>query len=256
MKAHQRIIREQIAAKRNKPPASYLFGNLEYPESDIKKAELREISRKEAESIILEYEWLGTMGMTHLHYGIFFDNYIAGAICFGIFQAMEGYSTYVGEKYADKGIQLTRGACAHWAHPHSGSKLIGYGLREMKKKGYKFVVAFSDPEAGEIGTLYQATNWHYLGAVSGMHWNLTWKEGQNKGKVYMNDRDIYKKYGFAGRQKIEEVILKNRPDLELKPSYPKSRYMKLLGSKAEIKEMYSVLKPKILPYPKREYNEN
>jgi hypothetical protein len=250
-KAHQRIIREKIAKESNDHPAFSFFG-YNYPKADIKKAILREVSRKEAENIILQYEWLGTMGITQKHYGIFFENELAGVICFGTFSSLTSYETYIGEKYKDRGIQLTRGACTHWSHDHSGSKLIGYGLREMKKLGYKFVVAFSDPDAGEIGTLYQATNWYYVGTSNhAPHWNVYYKRGNRAGKIYMDDRDIWKKYGFSGKQDIIDKVINGNSELELRVSPAKSRYFKLIGSKKENKEMYKVLKDKILPYPKR-----
>lgn len=238
-KAHQRIIREQ----KQQSDTGGLFG---HPIADIKNAVCREITYEQAKAIILEYEWLGTMGTTQMHYGIYFDGVLGGAICFGFFQAMQGYATYVGEKYAKKGIQLSRGACVHWAHEHSASKLIAFGLREMEKKGYKFCVAFSDSEAGEIGTVYQATNWYYLSAKTDVHWDLYYKNGD----LYMNDRDIFKKYGFRGRRKMEEFI-KDKPNIEMKLRKPKARYMKLLGNKREIREMMECLKDKIHPYPKR-----
>jgi hypothetical protein len=250
MKAYQRIIREKSSKI---PKLSYFFdNNASFPIADIKKAVLKEISYKEAERIILKYEWLGTMGTTQYHYGIEFENELAGAICFGYFQAMQGYETYVGIKYKDKGIQLTRGACVHWAHEHSGSKLIAYGLKKMSERGYKFVIAFSDPEAGEIGTLYQATNWYYLGATNVVHWDLYYKDGQNARKCWMNDRDFFKKYGFCGKQKLEEFV-KNRPELEIRIRRPKGRYIKLIGNRKENKEMLSVFSDKIQPYPKRSH---
>src|SRR5690606_7787460 len=108
----------------------------------------------------------------------------------------------VGEKYAPLGVQLTRGACAWWAHPHSGSKLISFGLREMASKGYKYAVAFSDPEAGEIGTLYQATNWFYLGFSTTKHWDV-WHVN---GSIFLNDRDFYKKFGNCGKQAMDLFV--------------------------------------------------
>ena len=238
-KAHQRKIREEMSVTDN----GGLFGN---PIADIKTAELREIPYKQAETIILDYEWLGTMGTTQHHYGIFFDGVLGGAVCFGYFQGMQGYASYIGDRYADNGIQLSRGACAHWAHEHSASKLIAYGLREMSKKGYKFVVAFSDPDAGEVGTVYQATNWHYVGFRDNKHWDLYHKDG----RVYMNDRDIYKKHGFRGKGKMEEFI-KDKPWLEIRLSKPKARYIQLIGTNRENKEMMETLQQHVLPYPKR-----
>lgn len=244
--AHQKIVRDKKSITDN----GGLFG---YPINvNIKDAELREVDYNTAKKIIEDYEWLGTMGTTQYHYGIYFDGVCAGVVCFGYFQAMNTnsgghpYAPYVGVDYADKGVQLTRGACAWWAHEHSGSKLIAYGLRKMAEIGYKYVIAFSDPEAGEIGTLYQATNWNYLGASETVHYDLYYKNG----KLFYNDRDFYKKFGFTGKAKMMEFI-KDKPYLQLRQRNPKSRYIKLIGNKKENRDMMEILYPKILPYPKR-----
>jgi len=246
-KAHQRKIREV----KSKTDSGGLFGNPQNP--DIKKAELREVSYSLAKRIIEEYEWLGTMGTTQYHYGIFFDGVCAGVVCFGYFQAMNTasgghpYAPYVGKKYSQNGIQLTRGACTHWAHPHSGSKLISFGLREVQKKGFKYAVAFSDPEAGEIGTLYQATNWNYLGFSNhSPHYDIYFTNG----RLFKNDRDFYREFGFSGLKKMQEFIA-DKPHLKLVQRKDKARYIKLLGSKFENNEMLITLSPKIEPYPKR-----
>jgi len=246
MKAHQRIIREQKQLTDN----GGLFG---YPSNvDIKNCVLRETDYITAKKIIEDYEWLGTMGTTQFYYGIYFDGVCAGVVCFGYFQAMNTnsgghpYAPYVGEKYAKQGIQLSRGACVWWAHEHSGSKLISYGLREASKKGYKYVIAFSDPEAGEIGTLYQATNWYYLGTSPTIHYDIYYKDG----RLFKNDRDFYKEYGYTGQVKMRDFI-KDKPYLVLKKRNPKGRYIKLLGNKRENAEMIKTLQDKITPYPKR-----
>ncbi len=246
-KAHQRIIREEIASN---PPLS-LFPDR--PDViDIKKAIIKEISFETAKKIILRYEWLGTMGTTQLHYGIYFNGHCAGVACYGYFQAMNRngynhpYEPYVGASYAEKGIQLSRGACVHWAHPHSASFLISGSLKRVKKLGYKYAIAFSDPEAGEIGTVYQATNWHYLGFGVRVHYDLYYKDG----RLFMNNRDIAKKLRMAGKKVIEEYI-SDKPDLVIKKIKPKARYIYLLGNRRENKEMMSVLRDKIKPYIKR-----
>lgn len=242
-KAHQRKIREQ----KEKEYSSNK--NIVIPENiNIKNAKIKQILYKEAEKIILEYEWLGTMGTTQTHFGIYYDDILAGVACYGYFQAMQGYSKYIGEKYAKQGIQLSRGACVYWAHPHSASKLIGETLKIMNSKGYKFAIAFSDPEASEIGTVYQATNWYYLGYTKDIHYDIYYKDG----KLFLNDRDIYKKFGFRGLKKIQEYI-QDKPDLIIKKRNPKARYIYLLGNKKEKKEMYQTLEKYIKPYPKRKY---
>ncbi len=245
MKAHQRIIRE----KKQKTDLGGLFG---YPESIIKEAKIKETNYVTAKKIIEEYEWLGTMGTTQFHFGIYYRGVCAGVVCFGYFQAMNTnsgghpYAPYVGEKFAKFGIQLTRGACVHWAHKNTGSKLISTGLRKISEKGYKYVIAFSDPEAGEIGTLYQATNWYYLGFSKTVHYDIYFKSG----KLFKNDRDFFKEYGFTGFTKMIKYI-DDKPHLEVKKRNPKARYIKLIGNKVENKIMLKKLHDKIKPYPKR-----
>lgn len=38
---------------------------------NLKKSVVKPISRKQAQQVILKYEWLGTMASTSYHYGIF-----------------------------------------------------------------------------------------------------------------------------------------------------------------------------------------
>jgi len=250
-KAHQRIIRE----KKSQESPHDLFGNYwDNINKDIDNGIIKEIDSQTAKKIILEYEWLGTMGTTQTHYGIFFDKYLGGVVCYGYFQAMNTnsgghpYAPYVGIKYAKQGIQLSRGACVHWCHKHTGSKLIGTTLRLMSQKGFKYVIAFSDPEAGEIGTLYQATNWYYLGFGNTKHHDIYYKNG----KIYLNDRDFYKKFKTRSKKSMEDFIKTNN-NLEIKLRKPKGRYIYLLGTKKEKKEMTKTLNDKIKPYPKRNY---
>jgi hypothetical protein len=59
---------------------------------------------------------------------------------------------------------LARGACVHWAPPGANSKLIAWTCRLLARDtGLKLLVAYSDTDAGEIGTVYQAANWVYVG---------------------------------------------------------------------------------------------
>jgi len=249
MKAHQRIIREKKAVEQS----TDLFGNYwENINADIKNATVKEINYQTAKPIILEYEWLGTMGLTQFHFGLYFDGCLAGVVCYGYFQALNTnsgghpYAPLVGKEHSSKGIQLSRGACVHWAHEHSGSKLISSSLRIMEGKGYKYAIAFSDPEAGEIGTLYQATNWHYLGVGKTKHYRVCYTTGE----VYMDARDFWKKHKFGSKSKIEEW-LKDKKGLRVEELKPKGRYIKLMGNKKERKEMMKVLEPQIKLYPKR-----
>jgi hypothetical protein len=163
MVAWQRQIRDKyVALEPHEVPA------------DLSTASVREIDYQTAKTIILKYEWLGNMGTTARTFGLFFGEELAGVTCFGHPQGVA--VNICGEENADKVYWLARGACVHWAHPHSASFLINESCKMFaqpwktskgESKSPKFVfLATADTDAGEIGTVYQASNWLYVGKTS------------------------------------------------------------------------------------------
>lgn len=125
---------------------------------ELRRAIVRPVSRKLANQIILKYEWLGTMGTAvNRFYGIFFGSYCAGVTTFSV----AGFALPVLCKtFGITNRQLAylaRGACVHWSPPGANSKLISWSCRFESKRGSKLAIAFSDTDAGEIGTVYQVT---------------------------------------------------------------------------------------------------
>jgi len=227
MKAHQRIIREK---KSQTAKDENLFGAWwESLDTSIEMAELKKIDIKTATSIIEEYEWLGCMAAGTMRcYGIFWDGNCGGVVCYGVTTTKTLAESICGKEMADKVAQLQRGACVHWAHPHSASKLISYSLKQEEKHGTRIVVAFSDPMAGEIGTVYQATNWLYCGKTE-------------KRPDYF-DPNGNRITGQVGEIK-EWMVKKDRPR--------KQRYIYILGSKKERREIAKKLAWTPQKYPKR-----
>ena len=173
-KCHQRVIREHMA----KQPEPQLKEKRALA-ADFKHAVVRAITYAEAKNLILANEWLGNMGTTEFTFGLFFGNYLGGAVCFGSTAGTNTKNSVCGAEHADKVLTLSRGACLHWAHRHSASFLINAACREMTKKGYHIFVAYSDPAANEVGTVYQASNWSYCGTT-----NPTEKYRTPEGKVW------------------------------------------------------------------------
>ncbi len=63
---------------------------------------------------------------------------------------------------------VSRGACISWSPKNLASWLIMKSLDWMvQNTQFRLFTAYSDPEAKELGTVYQACNWMYLGAGSG-----------------------------------------------------------------------------------------
>lgn len=237
--AHQKIIKDKKITENCSTPFS---------DDSIKRAICKDISREEAKSVIMEYEWLGDFGISRYYYGMYIDQVLVCVVCFGQTGARKDkYINYVGEDYANKGIQIVRGASTEIAPKHASSKLIGYALKQIDALGYKYVVAFSDPMANEIGTVYQATNWYYTGAST-----------DNKGKERKHYNMIIDgtKYHLRtvvsvfGTSKKSELINRGY-SIEYEHLLPKGRYFYLLGSKTDKKNMLKYLTKFMKPYPKR-----
>jgi hypothetical protein len=134
-------------------------------------AYVTKISNQQAGEIILKYEWLGTMGRPQSCYGLWFNidgiPSLAGVVCFGFATGRQA-SNVCGKENAKLAIALERGACVYWAPKNAASWFLPKAMAlASKEKGWKIFFAYSDPAANELGTIYQACNWIYLGIGPG-----------------------------------------------------------------------------------------
>ena len=258
-KAHQRVIRERHAGEHDP-----CLEEKKALANSLKNAWVREIDRKTAETIILKYEWLGNMGTTDYTFGLYFGEHLAGVVCFGRTAGTKTAASVCGEEYAHLVKVLNRGACVHWAHPHSASFLIARACRLMTEKGFHIFIAYSDAEAGEIGTVYQASNWLYAGTTGGASSGFVWtgkpiakdsKWGTFKdGKIH-DERNIQhatrKGYRLEMSRKQKRAQMVKEGFTFLKSSQPKGRYVGFYGSKNTIETLREALQWETMPYPKR-----
>lgn len=233
--SHQRKIREE-QAKNDSPFAQWHDVN-----RSIENGIVREITRSEAKEIIEQYEWLGTMpGVIFCCFGIFFDGLCGGVVVYGAEYA-ENLGVWDKYGYTGKIICLARGACVHWAHEHTGSKLIRQSMKMLPEK-YKVVTCTVDATAGEIGTIYQACGFDYVGQMS---------KGGNRASIitpdgkHLSNRQAYQLYGTRGIQALREMG-------HTVVSVPrKARYFAFAGTKKEKRENRKAIEHLIKPYPKR-----
>lgn len=154
-KCHQRVLREYYDES---PPGDV--------DLSVSNARVRPVSMEIAKRVILKYEWLGTMGqVTQRAYGIFFGMYCGGVTCISASYAITSTCKRVGVLPTEASY-LSRGACVSWASPNTNSKLLSWACKYERKRGRKVVVAMSDTDAGEVGTVYQASGWLCLGRGS------------------------------------------------------------------------------------------
>lgn len=139
------------------------------------------IEREQAEPIILKFEWLGDMGATSTKFvGLFTaEHELIGVACFGSGPADQAKKKTTKKKgkhipHASNKTMLTllggpaicleRGACVPYAPPNAASFLISRACKLMfRTTEIPRFFAYGDPEAGEYGAVYQASNWIYLG---------------------------------------------------------------------------------------------
>jgi hypothetical protein len=255
---HQKIVRDKKAIE----DKNNLFG--EYwkdIDTDLKNATVREVSFITAKKIIEDYEWLGCMSaITWFCYGIFFDGFCGGVVCFGPeysenlgIQAREqGRKCADWSKYDFEGkmILLNRGVCLHWTPINTNSKLIMTAVKMLPEK-YKIVTATTDHLAGEVGTIYQACNFYYVGSMRDSNEKVNSKNGDRDGwiidgKLY-GSRSLRMKFGDT---KIE-TLKKHGRNIEKVKQNSKHRYFLFRGSKYEQKYYKSKIQHLIKPYPKR-----
>jgi hypothetical protein len=177
MKCHQRVIREREAL--SPEPDEHLKREAA---ASFENAIVREITRKEAATIISRFEWLKNLGAARWYMGLLFRHpvteveYLAGVACFGDSAGTNVYASICGEEWKRRAITLVRGACVAWADHdvrkgdkvHTGaaaSFLINRACRLMVEKGINIFCAYSDEGAGvfEVGTVYQGAGWLYVG---------------------------------------------------------------------------------------------
>lgn len=231
----QKQLRDKYLAE-GVPPVPYL---------DVKRAIVRPVTRKLAEQIILKYEWLGTMATgVNRFYGIFYGNYCAGVTSF----APAGFNLpSLAKSFRVDGSQLAylgRGANVHWAPKGSNSKLIAYSLKLESQLGNKLAIAFSDSDAGEIGTVYQASNWVYVGQN-----DVAWKQWVSPDGKTWSYNQFTKWYKENGLDRPRGIKVLSDKGWKLQDSNPKHRYVYILDKTD--KALVDRVERMRQPYPKR-----
>lgn len=229
---------------------------------------------KEHADFIKKYEWMGKIGtQPKWTFTARYNNFLAGVVMIGEPDAFTNdFSTALQ-------AQIKRGACASWAPKNLNSKLVMFAIRETVKRSEKRAFyAYSDHEAGEIGTIYQACNFIYLGSSYGSDKKFVMKNGKKVSSRYFTRTSTVKRYmkelgiaidknwfcekGFIKTEKMPKEVVeeidkhrkKETSSCDKIKSALKGKYLYVLGvNKRETKELIKQMNKKITkqPYPKR-----
>jgi hypothetical protein len=221
---------------------------------DLKNTVVEPVDLAFARNIIEEYEYLGCIAAVNWYqYGIFFKDSKGGVHCGGVVIFGQEYAENQGvwDKYGYTGkiILLNRGVCLHWTPKNTNSMLIMEAIKQLPEK-YKVITATTDPDAGEIGTIYQACNWYYVGA---MRKNKTRTNIIINGKKY-GSRSVRQTYGTMSKKTLPDLVRAKLGDdatVEFVNVHAKHRYFYFRGTKWDKKNLKKGIEDIIKPYPKR-----
>jgi hypothetical protein len=236
----------------------------------------KESFNEEHKNFIKKYEWLGTIGYSPKWIFTARTNGKLGGIV--IVTEPNAYTDKKEGKLLE--AQITRGATASWTPKNLGSKLLMFACNWMVSNTTKrLFFGYSDHEAGEIGTIYQACNFNYLGAYFGSPNKYKLENGKLVNSRYFTKTSTFKKYAkelgiewqsewtktnkYMNIKIIPNDILKllknkakeNVHSCEQIIQKPKGKYVLILGKNKRDKNLISIKYLKIFgkfePYPKR-----
>ena len=230
---------------------------------------------KEVKEFIERHEWLGKLSLYPTHFFTArYKGILAGVV---IMDMPNAFSKMLGEDTKKIERLISRGACVSWSPKNLASRLISFSIKWMvSNTPYRLFTAYSDTEAKELGTIYQACNFYYLGKKSGSGYQYKLENGKWVSDRHFRSRSVYKKlakaYGIVWEeewQKGEKMFFDKMPIhiankirtlsrhyqniCEKRKVEPKHKYAYILGNnKHETKELKRIFleRNKILPYPK------
>lgn len=121
-------------------------------------------------------------------FGVYLGNELCGAVVFtsGARQAHR----LLAAARPQEVVTLARLWLSDTLPRNSESRVLGVVLRELRRTTpWKLILSYADPEAGHVGTIYQATGWLYLGKTAGETY-VRLADG-----CLHHPRSVYERYG-------------------------------------------------------------
>jgi len=232
----------------------------------------------EIREFIVKYEWLESSGVNPKWcFTARYKNFLAGVV---LVNEPTSYSKLLGEKTTIYEALIQRGATASWTPKNLGSKMVMFACNWMVKNTLKRAfVAYADPAAHEVGTIYQACNFEYLGQDFGniyLYKHPEIKNGQMFSSQTLRRTSTFKKWcrmngieikdkwikgsGFkdlsvipnAVQDKYRNWIRRILSESEREKVERKHKYILVLGNNKTDQRNLNILKEyKSIPYPKR-----
>ena len=194
-------------------------------------------SHDAAKHAVLRWHYSRTMPAAKLvRIGVWEGGRFVGVILYG-----SGANRHLARPFglrSTEACELVRVALAPGRH-HPTSRALAYSLKMLRRQspGLRLIVSYADTKEGHLGTIYQATNWVYIGASTQPYIKLL-------GRIE-HPRSLYDRYGRGGqriawlREHVDPRAERIEMPAKLKYVWP---YEKALRQQLEVLGQ---------PYPKR-----
>lgn len=165
-------------------------------------------------------------------WGIYHKGFLMGVCTFGIPASHQLCEGVCGKQYSDRVLELNRLVIddeARRLQPNVASYFVGACLRYIRNSSPdgRIVVSYSDTAMGHIGIIYQATNFLYTGAT------------KERTDIFSGDGKHSRHYDKSIDYSKNRVVRSS-----------KHRYVRLLGSRSQVRKMKESLRYPVVEYPR------
>ena len=201
----------------------------------MKNLRVMSIKKEETYDWILHRHYAKRIPNIMYSFGLYDDKELLGIVTYGSPPSPSLCVGICGEDYKDKVIELNR-LCLLHNEKNYASFLISRSLKLLPKP--MIVVSYADTSMNHNGYVYQATNFLYTGiSAKRNEWRVI---GSN-----MHSKTLCEQVSLAERQQ--------QPDKYEHTERPrKHRYVYIVGTKKEKKDILKNMNYPILDYPKKE----
>jgi hypothetical protein len=160
------------------------------------------VMMKKINQFICDNEYLGKPHKRTTHaFVALYKEFLVGVITFS---TPNSFSYLLGRENRDLEKLISRGATSAVGCKNLGSMLNSYALNWMvQNTEFRVFTAYSDPEARELGTIYKALNFIYLGRTFGTR--LLLRDPDRIEKGWFSDREARKLSNYKRLAKKIEI---------------------------------------------------
>ncbi len=223
----------------------------EYQTGKVRDMWVEEVTAKYARPYIAANHYTKTFpDSTKYTYAGFINGKLAGIITYGMGVGKNQYTALLPDIQQGEYLELTRLWSPDGFPKNTETRLIAES-RKLLPSNVRLIMSFADGSRGHVGTIYQASNFHYCGKSAG-------------GKMLVTEDGIEKHPRLLGIYRLRHPEYRDIKTPELMdilgykyiPAAPKYRYVLMVGDKKQRKKDILTIKDRILPYPKINQNKS